>query len=621
MALKIPAGWDADSLKEAASRCVRMIDSFKSDPMRTKAFDRYNYAQDVFDDVRTPSNLQVVEDVDPKNWPLLTIQTLGAIRLVVSAFNGADPYYVFKGGDDIDLRESREKDTQLALETDAYKAKLRETARVAALKARGPYRIVWHEEKKGEGWADASQIKDGEYSFVGPKQETLEADDFGLYPLSVDKIQDAMAVWHRFDRPMYEIWAKQDRGEYFSREMVEVEAIHEQNTNVEDPEDYAPDLYSGIFKLPPGMKREKDLVAYRITLLYSQQEILFIEPYSLPMPDYFAPGFHYDPVKFYPTHSLASRTIPLNAELNDTQLARLVGAVAGFKATNIVTGHMGEMTTAHVGLGETLMIPNAGAKVYSLATTNPPSGDLMALAREAREYAEGITGFSQIASGQLPQASQTATATGGALAGTAEEGEEKRQNFLEEEVRAVQFRQILIRRNFKAFKKFHGERLQTKKASDWDEQFTIGPNGQGLNNNPEAVQEKMKMFVEALAAIGIPFLEDVEAGKAENVGVAISRVELAKAIDQNFDFPFSTEKILVDTSGIATVPPVDPGAGPFGEIGPAESLIGDPGSLPPELLGIMPPGPEMPVFDPMALAPFDFQPGLDGQVPPFAGVA
>lgn len=612
-------------MKKAAELCHRQIDAYNSDPIREERFDRYNFAQDIYDDWEVPTRLHIIKDVNPVNWPLLQVQVDGAIRMVVSAFNGADPYFIFTGGDDSELREAREKDTHLSLVADEYTDKKRACARNAAIKGRGPYRIVWEEKKKGGGWIQASSVKDGEMEFVGPKEITINAEDFGLYPLSVSKITDARSVWHRFDRPMYEIWEMQDRNEYFSRELVPVTARHEQKTAAEEPEDYAPNLYRMIVKLPPGMDTTKDLVAYEVTLYYSEQVLLYMKEYDKPRPDYFAPSFKYDPDMFWPVHSVGSSIIGMQTEVNDAQFARKMAAVAAIKKTVFVAGYAGEMTTMDAMMGEIHLV-RGDIKVHQIETTNMASGDLGALAQEAQQYAEATSGFSQVAAGQLPEASQTATATGGALQGTADEGEEKQSNFLKEEVAAVQFRQTLIRRNFSAYKKFHGKKLQTKKASDWDAQFEIGANGQGANNNPQATLEKLKLLLESYMQIEIPWLEDVEAGISANVGIAISKKEFALAISQNLDFAFSTEKIIVDTTTLPNIePPVGDPTGPFGAIGGPETLI-DPAlggaAIPPELLAILAQGGGPAGFPPpMAMPPPGIELGGNGFDPLLAQLA
>jgi len=158
---KIPKGWDAASMGSAVVKIKEMIDAYNNDPRRKKKFGRYQFAQDIYDDEKIPSNLVIIKDADPKNYPLIRKQVKGCARLVVSAINGANPYYVFTGEGDNDLRDAREGDTQIVLEADKYKTKLRESARIAALHARSPYRIVWNEVREGEGWRNVNEVKDG----------------------------------------------------------------------------------------------------------------------------------------------------------------------------------------------------------------------------------------------------------------------------------------------------------------------------------------------------------------------------------------------------------------------------------------------------------------------------
>lgn len=610
--LKIPEGWDVDSMKKAAALCTRIIDAYNTDAIRTKRFDRYLYAQQIFDDERVPSNLEIIQDVDPKNYPLLRMQVMGAARMVVSAFNGADPFYIFSGGPaDVpsEIREAREHDTQLLLEADNYTTKIRESARLAAIKARGTFRTVWEERKSGDGWTDSPDEKSGEYEFVGPCRESMAPDDFGIYPLSVWFIHKARAVWHRFDAPMFELWEKQARGEYFSEELIErLPANHEQKNVAEEEEDYAPNLYSMIVKLPLGMDKAKPLKAYRVTLYKTPELILFMEPYDKPTPDYFAPAFRYDPLNFWPSHSIGSSVIEMQAEVNDVQFARLMASIAAIKRTVLASGYVGDMTTHPLGMGD-LMMFRGDPKFTVIDTGDAPGSDLAALANDAKLYAQGDTGFTEVAAGQLPEASQTATATGGALQGTADEGEEKRTNFIEEEIRNVQYIQTLVRRNFKALKSFYGDRLKTTSAKDWDHQFTIAANGQGPNNNPTATLEKLKLLQDAFTSLGIPYLEDVEAGIAPNIGIAISKKELAKSIEQNLDLSMNTEKIIVDTSELAGAVPPIPDLQASTGIGGPQDVLGLGGSVPPELLGILGGGGQMPIPDPMAFPPPSGMPG------------
>lgn len=588
---KIPKGWDRESLQEAANTIALMIEAYNNNPARLEKFERYQFAQDVFDDKKIPSNLVIVKDAEPKNYPLLRKQVKGVSRLVVSAMNGMDPYYVFSGDGDPDLKEAREKDTQIALEADKYKVKLRESARIAAISARSPYRIVWEERLSGEGWRNVAEVKDGDVEFAGPTKEYILAEDFGMFTLKARDLSEARCIWHRTNRPMFEIEEMRSRGEYFNEDIAPLAAVHDQDTDGVSEDNFEPNLYTGIVRLPTGMKKSEPLKAWRFTMHLDQRCMLYFKEYDLPMPEYFAPGFEYDPLDFWPTHSIASSIIPMVAELNDAQFTRLMSAVAAFKRSILVSGYAGEMTQQSAGMGEMMMF-RGDPKFTVVQTTTPSDKDLAGLANDAKTYAEGVTGFSDVAAGQLPEASQSATATGGALQGTADEGEEKRHNFFDEEVRAIQFMQILIARNFKSFKRFHGDRLKTTSAKDWKVRYKIGPNGQGANNNPELIQKKIELFMQIIQTLGIPWLEDIQEGAAgvPNQGIAISKVGLLKFFQNNLDMPVSMENIIVDTSSIPTPAPAEQ---------PDPALVAGPdallGGIPPELLGMLGGGGALPI--------------------------
>lgn len=612
--LQPPPGWDWDSMKSAAEFLTRLRENYLGDPVRQEKFARYDLAQDVFDDKKILTHLNQ-GDIEPYGIPEMRKQVKGVTRMVASAFDTAEPFYIFKDGPDTELREAREHDTHLALETDDYPDRVRESARFAAIKMRGPYRLSWEVRKRGEGWLDSSQVKDNDIEFAGPKRESIRPEDLIVYPLSQQKLTDMRMIGYRFDRPMFEIWERQARGEYFDQENVDIPPIHEQATAAENEEDWAPDLVYCVVKLPKGMDRTNPLQAYECVFAPSCREMLFMAPFTFPMPLIFAPGFEFDPLEFWATHSLASSMFEPLTMLNDAQTTRMLSGVAASKKVVFVHGHPGEMVTEQLNQGDMVVI-RGDAQVTPIETSTPAAGDLQALAEEARRDGQGVTGHSDVANGQLPEASQTATATGGALQGTADEGEEKRRNFYREEIRGIQAIQILIQRNFKSFKQFHGDRLVTKSAKDWKPSFTILPNSQGPQNNPLLTNQKLRDLVELLQSIGIPWLEDVESGAALNVGVAISKREFARAIEQNIDLPMTTEKIIVDTDEIAEIPnePIAEG-GPLAVGGP-EDILG--AGIPPELLDIiLAGGPEgMAPFDAFGAAPFEPPPvGIPGDIP------
>lgn len=590
---KPPKEWsDPNVRKECASYLIRIIDTGRSDGTLTQKFARYQMAQDVFDDYKILSKVDLKTDIAPYQVPLLRQMVKGVSRLVVSAFNGADPYYIVKGGDtdSLDVREAIQKDLQLILEADSYRDKIRETARTAAIWCRGPFRITWQKRMKGEGWASPTSANAPDVEFAGPARETILPQDLGMYPLSQIYLTEMRAIWHRFDRPMYEIWAAQDSGEYFSRDELEVkvadgdnvvtvQAQHEQKTAAEFEEDYAPNLYHMIVKLWPGMDKTKPMRAYRVVIAYAQEDLLAISEYDEPTPEYFAPGFDLDPMEFWATNSVASSVFELQSIINDITTARIEAGVAATHKTIFVKNYTGEMTSFALDMGSVIPV-QGNPDFFQVDTSNPPTKDLAMLSEEMRREMEGTAGFSQISAGQLPPANQTATASGIAANATSDEGEEKRQVFLAEEVRAVKFIQHLCAKHYEDLQAFYGDRLKTKSAEEWRFTFEIAPNGQGPENNPVMTLSRMDSLLKAAQVLKIPTLQDVEKNPSLNIGVAIDVAQMFKAMEQNVNLPMNTEKIIVDTSQLAGFAQGSPLALPApGETG-AEGF-------PPELLAAL----------------------------------
>lgn len=555
---KPPAEWSDPLVRDnLASSLKRMIDDAQSDSTIQERMERYKLAQKVFDDEEVMTKIDLGDDFMPFQLPLTRRQVNGAARTVASQFNGADPFYIFKGGDDSKLRDAREKDTQLLLEADSYKNKVRDSARIAAIWARGIFRIKFEVKDRGEGWVNPKDIKDSDIVFAGPARESILPEDFIFYPLTQQSIVNTRMVGHRFDRPMYEVWQMQDDGDYFDKETLEIQPYNDHNTPTTEVENYALDLYHLIVKTYPGEDKKKPMKAYRVVLGYSQEKILAISEYTLPMPEYFAPGFFYDPNAFWPTHSLASSMAEIQCILNDAMSIRIWSGAANVSPNTFISGYMpGEETTFKMGIG-TVLLSRGNPTITRMPPSPQAGGDLENICAEMVSSAEAVTGFSTNAAGGVTPHKVTATETAQIANGVSEEGEEKRTNFMEEELRFVRFIQTLVAipENFEALKKFYGDRWQTKGPADWEAKFEIAPNGQGLNNNPQTTIQKLEMMVQTLPQLGIPKLDDVRSGAAPNTGVAIDTEEVARVLVQNLDFPFSTDKILVDTTNEPTPPP------------------------------------------------------------------
>lgn len=603
---ELPEEWRDDLVRdEAASYIVQLIDTARTDSTIQQKFKRYSVAQDVYDDKQILTKIEFDLDITPYQDPHFKTQVNGAARMVASTFNGSDPYYVFKGGTDSDLRQKRERDTHMILEQDGYKDKIRESARLAAIWTRGTYRITNEYRTRSETWEN-TDINDKNLDFCGPARETILPQDMVVYPLAQTDMQGFRFVGHRFDRPMYEIWQAQDNGDYIARSQVEfpdpaktkapkkatgvtqakgkkqtVDLLgqHDQPTAALFEEDYSPNLYHLIIKIWPGMNRNLPMKAYRMVIAYDEQQILLISPYDYPIPEYFAPGFMYDPVMFWAENSIATSMFETQTIINDSITARLLSAYAAAKPILFVSGAMlTEQQSFPMSLGQVYNIPG-DPKFYSVSGANNPSKDLGILTQEERLSAEKVTGFSSIAQGAVPPPNTTATASAGALQGTSEEGEEKRANFFAEELRMVKFLQIMIRKNFKAIKKFYGDRMQTTSAKDWEPEFEIGVNSQGPNNNPMIVGPKLQTLYQSIRELDIPWAEDIARGASPDEGLAVSKKTFFKLQVNSLDLPFNTEGLVVDTSE-QPIAQNNPEPSPFGG-----QIPGAGGGIPPQLLG------------------------------------
>lgn len=592
-------------MKEAASLIVRLADRYFNDGQLTRKFNRYELAQEVYDDDKVLSNLELVQDIEPYGVSLIKERVDGLVGRVAGAYDDAEPYFIFKGGTAgqlgkgsdwasvSELREAREHDTHLAYEADNFTFKVHESARLATIKGRAPFRISWSVRRRGEGWQDAEQVKDSDLEFAGPSRETIPPEDFIWYPLYAREVSEVRMIGHLFPQATGEIERLQAAGEYFE---VELSPVHEQEEEAEEEEDLAPDLLSVIVRLPVGMDREGPRRAYRCTVHKGQEQMLYMRGYDLPMPDYFAPGMRYDPVTFWPSHSVASSMFESQTMINDARTAQMLEAVARSKNTVFGIGSITEQTTYPLEIGSLVMLRGVqDIKSFPIAGTSGPA--LEALAEAAKTDADAVS-ISRTAMGALPADPQNPVTMSGALQGSSDAVKEYARNFNMEEVRAAQFVQMLIQRNWPSFKRFHGDRLRTRRASDWRPQFTISPNGQGPTNNPQLMTDQLGIFVKALDGLGI------ERAPSDLV---LDTAEVARALAQNFS-NLNTEKILIGREALPQVPPGEDGAGIGGPLDVERAI---PAELPPELLDVLAGAP------PEVLAELLGEPALD--VPPGAG--
>lgn len=586
MTLQLPKEFEEYDVRVAAAQVVgQMWRSFASDPARNEKFRRYEMALKVYNDEIAVSGIEVTPGVDPIQLPLLSTRVDKVVEGLCSQVTNANPVFVFTGGprDSIDLREAREHDTHLALVSDGFKSKLREIARSAAIQAIGPFRVTWRTVRRGEGWLDSQQVRSGDIVFAGPTIEPFKADEWVGYPTYARSVDDMRLFGHTFPMSVREIEERQRSDEWITEEQGAIlsKSHSQQGSNADYVEDYAPTLGCFVVFLPIGMEEGAEWRRYRVVIQEDTDVLLSIEEYEHPDSEYFLPWLRRDTGEFYPSHSVASKLLRSQSAFNDINTARILNGIASAKKTILASGFLDAMDTLSLGFGQLLAF--RGDPRFTVIDGGGDIRGLDAMSADVERSADGASGVSQVSAGQLPEANQTATATATAAAGASLAIEEYQENFYTEIVRAVHFCQYLIAKHFADFKKYHGENLQTKAASDWRPTFDIAPHSQGLANDPRAVMEKLSVLIGMAQQLGVPFVEDV---MGDPYKVIMSKQELFSAALSNLDFPFSMEKVVMDVSEEAdgeNIGDVEEGSG--------SEFSADPGVLaevsrflPPELL-------------------------------------
>lgn len=594
MPCKPPKGFE-DPLKRqaAADKIADMINAFEGDAEKVRKFARYGLAKDVKDDKITMTSLEFIEDIEPYQIPLL--RTLGETIVgdVAKAFTGTDPYYVYRksvaGVDDV-LRENREHDMQLALEADSFNEKIRDLADNSFTHAIAPFRARWEEIKKGEGWMGESEMGN-EYAFAGPTWELILPADIRLYPLNQKDPNKLRLTCHQIRPMVWEMREKQKAEDGYFDDIEIGVSNHEGEHSVPFEEDYVPDTFAGNVKLPEGMDESKPLRAYRFEMVRDTRQLLSLSEYDDFENDYFLPMLAKEPGVILPEHSVASKCLEPQTLYNDCYTAQVLGAVSSARPTVLGSGLAGDMDTMNVGMDRIVFF--RGNPEFTVIPSQFRSGaDLNQVAQDMARVAEGVTKTSQTGAGQLPDPDQTATATAGALQGEAESTMDYQERFLNGEIaRAVRFNDYLIGKHFQSFKKCHGDRLKTTKASDWKPKYEVAPNGLGASNNPAVALAKIDKFLETCSTLGIQVRKDEM--------LALDAQQVISAVIQYLDLGIQLEKAIIEVNPEdQAVPPVEDGAyggGAFG-VDPAvlEQALADPEFLA-GVLGAIPPGipPEM----------------------------
>lgn len=648
-----PDGWSYDSCKGLGGKLKRMVNAYEASV--GERFDRYALAQRVYDDKEVMSSLDFLEDYTPYNVPLTQIRVRGLVQNVCGGYTSMSPYWVVKGGKSEEWRNAAEDDLTKAFEMANFDLKVRQMGYVAALKARGPARLTYQTIREG-AFGDTQGAGTGmdDVVYSGLVLDPIRAERFVLYPTYAPTTSKALLVGHWFEESAIAIREKQMDGEYCDewdptgsddgglsdddRTPTIVDDLEEAQVRVYDTLVYmAPlkdsgrdegqgtrdeeadddDSEEGGSESEPDDKDDKSDMRrrwFRVIWAYTSEEILRVEEYEDPTPNYFAPAFEEEIDEFFPEHSPATRLLELQAIVNDAISLKIFGGAQNAFLTVLASGWLPKKEqTVRLGIGQ-LVAFEGNPTFTALPSKFDPRGTESA-AQDAERYADGVSGSSQMAQGQALKGDQTATEAGILAAGTSASMSEQRLVFGSELVRMAKYGLYLLGENYKEWRKFNGETVKAKSAKAYQDRYTLEINGKSAGNNPQVTTQKVKALMEAAAALGI---------RLDKTQLTLNPEALFDVVMNSLEFHVSTARIVNDPAqqpevmnedrtsipepgsvaealGLPGGGPVDPGllaalaqgpgagALPAGVGGiPPVGPVG--GALPPELLGGLPPG-------------------------------
>lgn len=633
--MQTPKGFEeARVRKDLAARLKRMVTAFEASV--GDKFDRYDLAQRVYDDKEVMSSLDFLEDYTPYNVPLLQIRVRGLVQNVCGGYTTMSPYWVLKGGRDEERRSAAESDLTRAFEMAGFDLKVRQMGYVAALKARGPARLTYQTLREGS-FGDTQGAGDGDVVYSGLVLDPIRAERMVIYPTYAPNPAKSLMVGHWFEEPAIEIREKQLDGEYFDdwdplgTDDSGYTDEGRTPTIVDDAEEAPVRVYDTLVRLRAPTRgqgtgdRDQDEENevgeelgerrwYRVIWAYTSEEVLRIEEYDAPTPNYFAPCFEQEIDEFYPEHSPATRLLELQAIVNDAISLKIFGGAQNAFMTVLASGFVADAQTVRIGIGQLVGFKGNPQFVPIPSNFNPRGTESAAM--DAERYADGIAGVSRMSQGQ-PLDNATATEAGILAQGQASGMAEQRVMFGDELVRMAKHGLHLLAENFRDWKRYNGEMVSAPSKAAYQDRYILEINGKTSGNNPKGVIEKTKALIEAAKALGIHTLPTTK---------QLSADALIEVILNALEFHVSTAKIVKDTAEEmkkiqdaqnAKVPPFPlPGApaGPGVPPGVDPALAGllanlgqpGPGPIPPGMGGPPPVGP----------AGGAMPPGVPGPIPP-----
>lgn len=630
-----PKGFsDIEARRKLGAQLRLNIDAYEAslqnpdaDSIQLPTLDRWKRTQRVYDEAVVLSSLTFLKDIVPYSMPLMVPRVNGIVSDVCGNLASASPYFILRAPGQDEHLEDAEATLHYALQQAYFERKVRDAGYMAGLRGRGMLRIRYEtmssallsgEDEVMTMADDSAADPQGLETFEGqvpaggegpdgdladppgsmpidevfepeapPKEEDkaqvrysgLVIDAFKpenciVYPSFVENISDAMMVGHAFFQRAEDIDQKRQFGRYFKDSVTGLtqdapEAV------VVDAKDYAIKCYDLLCKLNEPGKPEK---RYRVTIQYSNSEVLDIEEYELPTPWYFAPAFIYEIDQFWPSRSIADRMIEIQTIYNDAVTEIILGTAASAWTNVAVSGATGQQQSATAGMCSFMFF--RGNPTFTPIPSKFEPGGLEFLMQKCESGADLVSRYSQLQQGQSLPAGATATEaealSQGQQAGISEYGD----NFAQELCRMADLGRFLLALNFQAFSDFHGAAV-TCQASDLRGRLLIEANGKSAAQTSQAIVSKITALSQLAQALGIPVMPSAE---------GVSGAELFKAGMASMDLSVSTAKVMQPY----TPPPMMPeqSNGPIpqapgqAQAAPSPSI---PGQVPPS--GIPPGGP------------------------------
>jgi hypothetical protein len=208
---------------------------------------------------------------------------------------------------------------------------------------------VWSDAKFGMAIAKAATIcgiKDMAVYRVCPgllpgtvRIDTIDPQDWAVYPALIDGIQAASTVGHRFNRRRIVVETKQRKGEYYETQDLQTSTIGDHDPDqeqvhtmsemtVSSPErnNELVELWDCIVRLDLDDDGNEQL--YRATIDYVGSQLLALEPYKFSYIWYFRSFFIGSPKYFYSGSSVARNLDPCQTAKNNLFSAFYGGAMS-----------------------------------------------------------------------------------------------------------------------------------------------------------------------------------------------------------------------------------------------------------------------------------------------------